>query len=326
MIPLSILRRIGKRDHIADVRTSRRFSGADPAVCEKVSRPDFRGYWVCRGSINGAQKLPSQSHVTLLFMHGGGYIGGGPLALLVLLMRIAELAVEQNLLINIFTLEYSLAPEVKFPTQIEEATAAYKYLIDEEKIDPNSIMVLGESAGGHLALSLAFNLHQQGLPRPGKVGLLYPWVNLSNSGATFETNRYKDMLVKEDLDRCVDWLLGKDGRQRFAPYLNFASSPPQEGLRWSEVLPSTWVTIGGNDVFLSDVCSFVDEARKDGVAVDLHVEPGRTHAWLTFFDAIAGKQYLQLASADDANSMLAGSETIAKVVCAHAQECAAQKS
>ena len=316
-MPLPIRRRLAKRGDITVVRNSRRFSDADPQLGKKVSRPNFEGYWVCKGSIHGAQGFPSQSNVTLLWIHGGAYITGSALAALVPLLRIAELAAEQNLSINIFALEYSLAPEAKFPTQVNEATAAYKYLIEEEQISPNSVFVLGESAGGHLALSLAYNLLQQGLPRPGKVGLLYPWTNLENSGTSFETNKYKDCLDKGDLDRCADLLVGGDGRSKFADFMNFASSPPRKGLRWSQVLPSTWVIIGGNDVLLSDVCKFVDEARKDGIPLEFHVEPRMPHGWLGWCDALTEKQFLQLSPAEDARSVMAGSELIAKVVCAH---------
>lgn len=324
-MPLSIRQRLERKDHIAIVRSSRRFSGADPAICEKVSRPGFVGYWVCKGTINATKVPPSEAIITLLWIHGGAYVAGSALSGLVSLLRVAELEAEQNLSLNIFTLEYSLAPEATFPTQMAQATAAYKYLIEEAGIDPNSVHVLGESAGGHLALALAYNLQQQGIPRPGRVGLLYPWVNLENTGSTFKTNKYKDCLVKEDMDKCVDWLLGRDGRLRFSHLMNFASSPPRVDLPWSQILPPTWVVIGGNDVLFSDVINFVDEARKDGVSVDLQVEAGMPHGWLAYFDALAVKQYLRLSPEDDAKSILVGSEVIAKAVCEHGHICKGQK-
>ena len=324
-MPLSIRRRRAKRDDLAAVRKSCRFSEAAAELGKKVSRQDFEGYWICRGSIHDMHGLPSQSSVTLFWIHGGAYITGSALAALVPLLRIAELAAEQNLSINIFTLEYSLAPEAEFPTQLNEVTAAYKYIIEEEKINPDSIFVLGESAGGHLALSLAYNLLQLGLPRPGKVGLLYPWVNLENSGASFGTNKFKDCLDKRDLDQCADWLVGGEGRSKFADFMNFASSPPRKGLRWSQVLPSTWVIIGSNDLVISDVSKFVDEARKAGVPLEFHVEPRMPHGWLGWYDALAEKQFLRLSPADDASSVLHGSELIAKVVCAHGHLCSGRE-
>src|ERR1700710_1325194 len=114
-MPLSIRRRRAERDDLVAVRNSCRFSKADPELGKKVSRPNFKGYWVCRGSIYGTQELLSQCNVTLLWIHGGAYITGSALASIVPLLRIAELAAEQNLSINIFTLEYSLAPEAKIP-------------------------------------------------------------------------------------------------------------------------------------------------------------------------------------------------------------------
>ncbi|KAH8701561.1 Alpha/Beta hydrolase protein [Talaromyces proteolyticus] len=326
MMPLSIRRKLGQQDHLAAIRASHRFSERSPVLCEKVSRqPHFEGYWVCRGSIKGPQKPPCKSNVVLLWLHGGGYITGTALAGVARLLRIAEMVEEQNLTISIFALEYSLTPEAQFPAQVEEAISAYRYLIKEERINPNSIFVLGESAGGHLALSLAYGLHLQEISRPGKVGLLYPWVNLSNSGSSFHTNKYSDCLDKEDLDRGVDWLLGKDGRLVFADFLNFASSPRPKGMHWADILPSTWVTIGGNDLLISDVSDFVEAARKDGVLVDFHIEPAMPHGWLNYRDSRSANKYLSLFPSEDATSLLRGSETIAGVICAYARSCRAQK-
>lgn len=324
--PLSIRRFSARRDNIGAVRNSRRFSDADPALCERLSRADFEGYWICRGSINGTQGLPSQSDIVVLWIHGGAYVSGTALASLPSLLRVAEIVAEQKLSISIFTLEYSLAPEKQFPTQIDEVTAAYMYLIEEEKINTSRILLLGESAGGHLALSLTYKLQQQGLPRPGKVGLLYPWVNLENSGTTFDTNRYKDCLDKTDLNRCVDWLLGKDGRWRFAEFLNLTSSSTRARLNWSQVLPSTWIVLGGNDVLVSDVCRFVADLQEDGVPVNFQLVAGRPHGWLGFYDSLAAKNYLQLSPEDDASSIMKGSETIAKLVCEQGHLCASQNS
>ncbi|KAL2862522.1 Alpha/Beta hydrolase protein [Aspergillus lucknowensis] len=325
LVPLSIRRQLTATGDTSTIRTSRRFSDISAELCEKILKPGFQGYWICRGSVHGPQRPPSKSDITLVWLHGGAYVTGTALTGVVSLLRIAEIAAQNNLSVNVFSLEYSLAPEARFPTQMNEATAAYRYLVEEEKIDPESIMVLGESSGGHLALSLAYNLHGRGMPRPGKVVLISPWVNLDNSGSTFATNKYKDFLDKQDLDRCVEWLFGDtDTRLKFGDYVNFAarlpSKPTPDGhLNWSHVLPPTWVTIGGNDVFLADVSSFVENARADRVHVDLQVEAGKPHGWLGYGDAIRAREYLALSPGDDASSVLKGSEKLAEVVCDHAR-------
>jgi acetyl esterase/lipase len=111
----------------------------------------------------------------------------------------------------------------------------------------------------------------------------------------------------------------------FAEYLNFAaplstsktSSGESEDLRWSQVLPPTWVTVGGNDVFLSDVSDFVDNARADGVHVDFRVERGKPHGWFGYRDALRVQEYLELLPADDASAYLKSSEELASIVLGH---------
>ncbi|KAL2801085.1 Alpha/Beta hydrolase protein [Aspergillus keveii] len=326
LVPLSIRRKLGFSNNITTIRSSPRFETASPEICTWISRPGFEGYWICRGCVHGPQKRPSDSDVTILWLHGGAYISGNAMAASVSLLRIAELAAEQGFSVNVFSLGYSLAPESKFQVQLEEVTAAYRFLVEDEHIDPARIMVFGESAGCHLALSLAYNIHRQCLRRPGKVVLISPWVNLLNSGATFTTNKHKDSLEKRDLHRCVGRLFGEpDAMLEFAEYLNFAaplstsktSAGESEDLRWSQVLPPTWVTVGGNDVFLSDVSDFVDNARADGVHVDFRVERGKPHGWFGYRDALRVQEYLELLPADDASAYLKSSEELASIVLGH---------
>jgi acetyl esterase/lipase len=242
------------------------------------------------------------------------------------LLRIAEIAADQGVSVNVFSLEYSLAPEAKFQVQLDEVTAAYKFLVEDEHISPDRIIVFGESAGCHLALSLAYNIRRKCMRRPGRLVLISPWVNLLNSGATFATNRHKDSLDKSDLNRCVRRLFGKpDTMHEFAEYLNFAaplstskaSAGEGEDLRWSQVLPPTWVTVGGNDVFLSDVLDFVDNSRADGVHVDFRVERGKPHGWFGYRDALRVKDYLELFPTDDASAYFKSSEELASIVLCH---------
>ena len=86
----------------------------------------------------------------------------------------AELVLERGVSINIFALKYDLAPEARVPQQVNQAVAAYRYLVEEMGINPKKIIVLGSSAGSRLALSLVYELAEKQLPRTGKVMLLYP--------------------------------------------------------------------------------------------------------------------------------------------------------
>lgn len=98
----------------------------------------------------------------MLWMHGGGYCFGNALQPLSTLLRVTEVAKGVGVDLDILSIEYTLAPDAMFPQQQEQAVAAYRYLIEDEHIDPGSIIVGGESAGGHLALSCLVGLSKKG--------------------------------------------------------------------------------------------------------------------------------------------------------------------
>lgn len=83
--------------------------------------------------------------------------------------------------ISMFALDYHLAPELTYPTQLDEAKAAYDYLRQDMAIPANRLVVAGDSAGGHLVLSLLLALNQRSSQSQSKLGggmLFSPWLSL----------------------------------------------------------------------------------------------------------------------------------------------------
>lgn len=77
---------------------------------------------------------------------------------------------------RVFSIDYRLAPQHPFPAAVEDALAAYMYLIDgPDKIDPSKIVVAGDSAGGGLTLALLLALRDAGLQAPAGAMTLSPW-------------------------------------------------------------------------------------------------------------------------------------------------------
>jgi acetyl esterase/lipase len=318
-----VLRRALGQPHSTDnILFSKRFASDASAfdrstIGRRVSRPEFAGYWVCKGKgKRTVEDGPSDADITVLWIHGGGYISGHPLANTAQMLRITEIAYERNITVAVFALEYTLAPEAVFPCQINQAMASYLYLLEEMEIEPSRIVITGSSAGGHLALALLYEIANASIPRPGKAMLLYPWVNLNNSGISFKENRYKDGLSKDDLDRCASWVLGEHGREYFPHVVDFASSSLPKGLTWSHILPSaTWVTVGSHDLFLSDVENFVRVATADGATVDLDIEKGSPHGWLEYYDAPDAKCYLDSPPLEEVASIMPGAQLLAAQLC-----------
>ena len=240
-----------------------------------------------------------QRKVTLFWIHGGAYVLGSGTMGLTSKLRLAEILASKGVQVDIFSLEYSLAPEATFPTQQQEAVAAYRYLIEDEKIDPRDIVVAGESAGGHLALLFLLSLqrsYQGVLPKPGAALLAYPWVNLLNTGASFERNQHKCMLQRSGLEQGVDAVTGgQTGRKRWANLLDFAALQNWDAFTWKDVLPNrTWVGVGSHDLFVDDIQAFCGNALNEGALIKMDVVAGQAHGWDGLADKRSEKEYCAL--------------------------------
>ncbi|KAI8076346.1 Alpha/Beta hydrolase protein [Halteromyces radiatus] len=101
---------------------------------------------------------------------------------------------------NVFTVDYRLAPDHPFPTALEDALAAYMYLLDPPKdalFDPipsSQIVISGDSAGGGLTMSLLICIRDSGLPMPAGAIPISPWLDLTHSLPSCRTNQMTDYL------------------------------------------------------------------------------------------------------------------------------------
>ena len=262
-------------------------------------------------------KAPASSDVTIFYLHGGGYISSQPAHYLLFLLRLGEAIIEQGISVSIFALDYSLAPEHVFPTQLEETAAAYEYLINEEQIPPEKILVAGDSAGGHLALSFLVTLANENsssgnaLPKPGGLALMSPWLSLHNELPSFKANAQNDVLSAPFLRRVARQFLGhhvaaqdRPMRSRLnSPYLEFLT--PEPAIQWDNVLPSwLWISAGTNEIFFDSVKTWVgileDRLRQGRVTFAVGLEKVHVWQWLeTMIDEGMKKDFLAANIGDE---------------------------
>jgi acetyl esterase/lipase len=290
------------------VLKSNRFAPISSQLWTRILRPTFAGWWIAQGA-PGKPQSPAQSDFVVLFIHGGAYISGHPFGKAAQLLRVWELVAEKGQSMSIFGLQYTVAPEGRFPRPIKEAEAAYRYLVDELLVDPSKIVLIGESAGGHLVLALLQRLQEIGRPKPGYALLLYPWVDLTNSGVSHTTNKSNDILNTPNLDVAARKVVGPDGEKKFATLMNYAVPHPDRA-SLKDILPKTWVTIGSWDTFYSSNISFVDQAKKDGAIVKLHVAEGWPHGWTSMADVNSTKAYLKLQRVQPLETPMEGAQCI----------------
>ncbi|CAG8795170.1 38689_t:CDS:2 [Gigaspora margarita] len=122
----------------------------------------------------------------ILHMHGGAYHLGSPESNRTFTFKFAEYTKTR-----VFSIDYRLAPQSQFPAPLCDSVAAYLYLLNPgleagfKPINPKRIVFAGESAGGGLALATLLFLRDAGLPLPGGVIGMSPWVDLTHSMPSF---------------------------------------------------------------------------------------------------------------------------------------------
>jgi len=200
----------------------------------------------------------------LLYFHGGGFCFASLRTHGTLIGALARAARTRTL-----AFDYRLAPEHPAPAALEDALAAYRYLLAQQ-VPARRIVLAGDSAGGTLVLNTLLALRDAGEPLPAAGVALSPWVDLSCSGESFQTNAAFDFVGAEHcLLAAESYLAGADPR---SPDL----SPLFAELQG---LPPLLVHLGEAETLRDQVLRFVTRAREAGVDVQLAVYPDMVHVW-----------------------------------------------
>ncbi len=208
----------------------------------------------------------------LMYLHGGGYVFGGPDSHRDIAWRLAEAAGMRVLMVD-----YRLAPENKFPAAVEDATNCYRWLV-EEGFDPARIAIGGDSAGGGLAVATMVNLKNIGLPQPYCGILLSPWVDLSTSGSSISENAKADpMLTPNALSIMAEHYLGDRDREASLASPLFADLSG---------LPPLLIHVGSTEILFSDAERLTGRIQAADGVVTLDIWPKMPHVFQVFASRI----------------------------------------
>lgn len=200
---------------------------------------------------------------TVLNLHGGAYVLGSA-------QDVATAAhVSANGGPDVVSVDYRLAPEHPYPAAVDDALAVYRELVSAP--GPGRLAVIGESAGGGLALVLLQKVREEGLPMPAAVVPLFPWADLSLSGESSTANIGRDMLTRSQLLENASWYAG--GRDLRDPGL----SPLFGSFRG---FPRTYIPVGRHDLLLDDARRVAARMRAEDVPVILDEWPGTIHGFV----------------------------------------------
>jgi len=232
----------------------------DDVVHEPVDVDGTPGEWISTPT--------AQNGLTLLYLHGGGYVIGSINSHRDLISRLARASGARALAID-----YRLAPEHPFPAAVEDATKAYRWLL-RQGVRPENTVVAGDSAGGGLTVATLLALRDAGDTLPAAAVCISPWTDLEIKGET--------MVTKKDVDPMIRPEDAKGGAERY--HGNTDPSHPLISPINADLsgLPPMLVQVGTSEVLLSDSTRLAERAKAAGVEVTLEKWEEMIHVWHFF--------------------------------------------
>ncbi|MBA7622647.1 Monoterpene epsilon-lactone hydrolase [subsurface metagenome] len=229
--------------------------------CEPVDVAGIPAEWV-------SAPEAANDHV-ILYLHGGGYILGSIITHREFMARISRASKARVLIID-----YRLAPEHSFPAAVEDAYTAYQWLIEDQKIVPNNLIIAGDSAGGGLTMATLINLRDKGIALPAAAVCLSPWTDLGLTSESYKIKaRIDPMVTVEGLMFDAKLYLGD------TDYTNPLASPFYGDLKG---LPPLLLLVGTAEILLDDSVELAKRAKKAGVDVTLDIWDDMPHVFPLF--------------------------------------------
>lgn len=207
----------------------------------------------------------------ILFFHGGGFVIGSVDEYDTVAAQLAAKTAAR-----VFSLEYRLAPEHKYPAAHHDAYATYAWLLAQRfALHVSKIAVCGDSAGGNLAASLCLHARDHGIELPALQMLWYPF-----------THGEQEFPSRTEFG--ADYYITRDDLQWFNAQL-FASSGDAADVYLSPGLcgdltglPPAFVLTAGYDVLRDEGESYAEQLRSAGGAVEAKRYGDMFHGFISF--------------------------------------------
>ncbi|WP_420567903.1 alpha/beta hydrolase [Thalassovita sp.] len=214
-----------------------------------------------------------ESDAALLYFHGGGYAFHGGVS-----GRFAQMLAHHTAA-RLFAPDYRLTPEHPHPAQAEDAMAAWDYL--SAQVPAERIVVIGDSAGGHMALMLLQALKAQGKPQPALCIGLCPWTDIGDRGASLHENNPTDLVQ--------GWMALQFGRwlDPDQAYGRGALSPISYD--YSGLAP-LYLQAGGREVLRDMIIDFAREQKAKAAEVRLDLWPDMPHDFQAYDSMTSSSQ------------------------------------
>lgn len=196
----------------------------------------------------------------LLYFHGGCYALGSIDSHRAMLSHLSA-----RLQTAILYVEYGLAPEKPFPGGVNDGLKVYQEIVNNEE----DIVLMGDSAGGGIVLSLVTDLQKMDIRQPNGVILLSPWIDLRCDNPSYTANAESDEIISSaNLEPFVQFYLGENSMEKVNPM----------DLRFNE-FPKNLILVSESEVLLDDSKLLYDKVNNIQPESSLSLYSGQSHVW-----------------------------------------------
>ena len=207
----------------------------------------------------------------VLWMHGGGLLFGAAKQESAFCLQMKE-----RLGVTVASVEYRPGPNSPYPAALNDCMAALAWLAEQPDVDPQRIIVGGNSAGAGLAAAVCLRALREGLISPAFQLLVYPMLDDRTTGEGMDPDLFR---IWDPASNALGW----------STYLRGLDEVPDLAApaRCSDLsgLPPTWIGVGDRDLFHDEDVAYAARLTEAGVPCTLEVVPGAFHG----FDAVASQ-------------------------------------
>lgn len=205
----------------------------------------------------------SKTDLTIMYFHGGSYMAE---ATKEHWEFIQKLAIDTNS--TVIMPDYPLAPKANYKDVFEFAEPFYKETI--ENIDTNKLIVMGDSAGGGLALGLMEKISSEDIKIPNKIMLISPWLDTRLTNPDIDEVQKRDKQLNKDTLKLagIAYSLGDD---------NYLVNPIDGDI---SKLKNITIFIGKDDILNPDVDVLKNKALEQGIEIEVKDYENANHIWV----------------------------------------------
>lgn len=232
------------------------YNKADNVTIKKEIIENVNCYWL-------NDKENTKTSKIIVYLHGGCFVLGSIQSHQSLVSHLSK-----HLSLSVLFVDYSLAPEHPFPSAIIDIIQVYKHLLLQ--YPENDIILMGDSAGAGLALSILSKLNESNIHSPKYLVMLSPWIDLTCTNKSLTVNADLDpVLTKEQLKEFVLLYVNDN---------NLSDANPIEAMYGQ--FPPTLILVGSGEILLDDSKSIYNKISSQQTKAKLSVYDKQNHVWM----------------------------------------------